>query len=214
MNSLVFLRRMIISQVPSRIDYRVDDDIKTIYYERAGFAGSADEVIQALRDIFKSDSVSIVACSDFKPLSTTRIFAPQAIASALDGYRFNAETRAVLLSFTMRLPPLLVRLFPMQRYNFQDNAAYMKMHMQFQRNGIFRMQEYIAQADNSLDEIVRLRVMIATYVLGLIAPSKRSDEKNHSVTQQMTTIQGHRQSSAKSKKLSLLSRIIRRIRGL
>ncbi len=213
MNSLVFLRRMIISQKPSRIDYAVGQDVKSIYYERSGFEGSLDEVVQALRDILQSDSVSIVTCSDFNPLSTSRIFAPQAICSALAGYKFDAETRAVLLSFTMRLPPLLVRLFPLQRYNFQDNAAYMKMHMQFQHDGIFRMQQYIAQADNSFDEIVRLRVMVATYILGLIAPSKKNEEQSHNMTQQLTN-QPHQQASQKSKKVSLLSRIIRRIRGL
>ncbi len=214
MNSLVYLRRMIISQKPSRIDYRVGDEIKSMYYERSGFDGTLDEVTQALRDIFQSDSVSVVACTDFNPLTTSRIFAPQAIASALAGFKFDAETRAVLLSFTMRLPPLMVRLFPMQRYHFQDNAAYMKMHMQFEHNGVFRMQEYISQADNSLDEIVRLRVMIATYILGLIAPSKQAKKQDHNATQQVLTPHARKESSEKSKKVSLLSRIIRRIRGL
>jgi len=213
MNSLISLRRMIVSQKPSRVDYRVGNDVKSIYYERSGFDGSPDEVTQALHDIFQSDSVSVINSLDFNPQSTSRVFAPQAISSALAGYKFNAETRAVLLSFTMRLPPLVVRLFPLQRYHFQDNAAYMKMHMQFQHDGTFRMQEYIAQADNSLDEIVRLRVMVATYILGLIAPNKQAEAPNHNMTQQVID-HPHRQASEKTKKVSLLSRIIRRIRGL
>lgn len=212
MNSLVFLRRMIISQKPSRIDYSVGNETKSMYYDRSGFDGSANEVTQALRDIFQSDSVEVVSSDDFNPMSNSRIFAPQAISSALAGYKLDAETRAVLLSFAMRLPPLIVRLFPMQRYHFQDNSSYMKMHMQFQHRGVFRMQKYISQANNSLDEMVRLRVMIATYSLGLIAPITKRDEKNHGMTQQI--VDQKPGSSAKSKKISLLSRIIRRIRGI
>jgi len=213
MNSLVFLRRMIISQKPSRIDYTIANETRSIYYERVGFDGTAAEVTQALRDIFKSENVSVVACSDFNPMSTSRIFAPRAITAALAGYKFDAETRAVLLSFAMRLPPLVVRLFPMQRYAFQDNASYMKMHMQYQRAGVFRMQRYIAQADNSLDEVVRLRVMMATYMLGLITPLTQTGKKNHTITQQVIGKTPHR-ASATSNKVGLLTRIIRRIRGL
>jgi len=212
MNSLVFLRRMIISQKPSRIDYTVGNETKSMYYDRAGFDGNANEVTQALRDIFQSESVTVVNNNDFNPMSKSRIFAPQAISSALAGYKFNAEMRAVLLSFTMRLPPLLVRLFPMQRYHFQDNASYMKMHMQFQQKGVFRMQNYISQANNSLDEMVRLRVMIAAYTLGLIAPITNRNEKSHGMTQQI--VDQKPRASAKSNKISLLSRIIRRIRGI
>jgi len=211
MNSLVYLRRMIISQKPSRIDYNVEGITKSIYYDRSGFNGSSAEVVLALREIFQTDSIS-VSNEDFTSKDTSRVFAPLAISSALNGYKFDAETRAVLLSFTMRLPPLLVRLFPLQRYAFQDNAAYMKMHMQFQHNGVFRMQNYISQADNSLDEIVRLRVMIATYVLGLIAPLAKQTEKSHNDTQRVR--QQNAKSSPRGKRVGLLSRIINRIRGL
>lgn len=211
MNSLVFLRRMIISQKPSRIDYKVGNQTKTIYYDRAGFNGTNAEITQALREIFQSDAVT-VSHEASQPKGTSRIFAPLAISSALNGYKFDAETRAVMLSFTMRLPPLIVRQFPMQRYAFQDNSSYMKMHMQYQQAGVFRMQTYISQANNSLDEIVRLRVMIATYVLGLIAPVAKPTEKSHTETQR--TRQQNAKNSPRNKKVGLLSRIISRIRGL
>ncbi len=211
MNSLVFLRRMIISQQPSRVDYTVGNQAKSIYYDRAGFVGTPNEVAQNLRDIFKSETVSVVANIDLSEFTDKgRIFAPQAVSSALAGYKFDAETRAVLLSFTMRLPPLMVRLFPMQRYAFQDNTSYMKMHTQFQHNGVFRMQHYISQAENSLDEIVRLRVMMATYILGLIAPLSKKTDTAQSVSRNDS--QGA--PSAKGKKVGLLSKIINRIRGL
>lgn len=214
MNSLVFLRRMIISQQPARVDYTVGNQTKSIYYDRSGFAGSALDVAQNLREIFKSASVTVINNVDFSNADKTRIFAPQAISSALAGYKFDAETRAVLLSFTMRLPPLMVRLFPMNRYAFQDNAAYMKMHMQFQHNGVFRMQHYISQADNSLDELVRLRVMMATYILGLIAPLSKRSEKSHNATQRVYGNRSQPTPSARGKKVGLLSKIINRIRGL
>jgi len=205
---------MIISQQPARVDYTVGNQTKSIYYDRSGFAGTALDVAQGLRDIFKSASVTVVNNVDFDGVNKTRIFAPQAISSALAGYKFDAETRAVLLSFTMRLPPLMVRLFPMNRYAFQDNAAYMKMHMQFQHNGVFRMQHYISQADNSLDEVVRLRVMVATYILGLIAPLSKKSEKSHHATQRVYGNKSQSTPSARGKKIGLLSKIINRIRGL
>ncbi len=214
MKSLVFLRRMIISQQPARVDYSVGNQTKSIYYDRSGFAGTPIDVAQALRDIFKSQSVTVANDPDLSKAGKLRIFAPQAISSALAGYKFDAETRAVLLSFTMRLPPLMVRLFPMNRYAFQDNASYMKMHMQFQHNGIFRMQHYISQADNSLDEIVRLRVMMATYILGLIAPLSKQSERSHNATQRVYGNKTQATPSARGKKVGLLSKIIMRIRGL
>ncbi|MDQ6997911.1 MAG: hypothetical protein Q9M17_04285 [Mariprofundus sp.] len=214
MNTLVFLRRMIISQQPARVDYTVSNQTKSIYYDRSGFVGTPIEVAQALREIFKSRAVSVINDVDFSSVGTLRIFAPQAISSALAGYKFDAETRAVLLSFTMRLPPLMVRLFPMNRYAFQDNASYMKMHMQFQHNGVFRMQHYISQADNSLDEIVRLRVMMATYILGLIAPLSKQSEKSHNATQRVYGNKTQKTPTTRGKKVSLLSKIIMRIRGL
>ncbi|EAU54098.1 hypothetical protein [Mariprofundus ferrooxydans] len=211
MNSLVYLRRMIINQKPARLDYTKGSVTKSIYYERAGFEGSHNEVAQKLREVFEADSVNVVTSTDFNPLTSKRIFAPQAISSALAGYTFNAEMRASLLSFTMRLPPLIVRLYPMQRYAFQDNSAYMKMHMQYQHNGSFRMQSYVSQAENTRDEIVRLRVMMATYILGLIAPMNAPRNENHQVTQSM--LQRNAPQSRK-RKTSILSRIIDRIRGL
>jgi len=210
MNSLVYLRRMIINQKPARVDYTVGTTTESIYYERAGFEGSYDEVTTKIRAIFESDSVNIVSTTDFNPMSTKRVFAPQAIAAALAGYTFNAEVRASLLSFVMRLPPLVVRLYPMQRYAFQDNSSYMKMHMLYQQNGVLRMQNYISQAENSRDEMIRLRVMMATYILGLIAPLNSSAQKNLK-TQQLST---QKAAKRKSGKVSMLSRIINRIRGL
>jgi len=210
MNSLVYLRRMIINQKPARVDYTVGTATKSIYYERAGFEGSYDEVTTKLREIFESDSVNVIATTDFNPMSSKRIFAPQAIAAALAGYTFNAEIRASLLSFVMRLPPLVVRLYPMQRYAFQDNSTYMKMHMLYQQNGVLRMQNYISQAENSRDEMIRLRVMMATYILGLIAPLNSSAQKNLK-TQQLASQKAEKR---KSGKVSMLSRIINRIRGL
>jgi len=210
MNSLVYLRRMIINQKPARIDYTVGSHTKSIYYERAGFEGSYDEVTTKLREIFESDDVNVVTTADFNPMSTKRIFAPQAISAALAGYTFNAETRASLLSFVMRLPPLVVRLYPMQRYAFQDNSSYMKMHMMYQQNGVLRMQNYISQSENSRDEMVRLRVMMATYILGLIAPLNAGAQKS-TRTQQVSS---QRSANKKSGRVSILSRIINRIRGL
>jgi len=199
---------MIINQKPARIDYTVENETKSLYYERAGFEGSHEEVAQKLRDILESKSVNVVTSDDLNPMSSQRVFAPQAIASMLAGYTFNAEMRAALLSFTMRLPPLVVRLYPMQRYAFQDNSAYMKMHMQYQHNGMLRMQSYIAQAENTRDEMVRLRVMMATYVLGLIAPL------NASATSQLQTQKIRPRTEQKNKKPGILARIINRIRGL
>jgi len=209
MNSLVYLRRMIINQKHARLDYTKGSVTKSIYYERAGFEGSIKDVTEKLREVFEADSVNVVTSTDLDPLTSKRIFAPQAISAALAGYTFNAEMRAALLSFTMRLPPLIVRLYPMQRYAFQDNAAYMKMHMQYQHNGSLRMQNYVSQAENTRDEIIRLRVMMATYILGLIAPmnaASRSAPKSHEEPQRMQ--------QPRKKKTSMLSRIIDRIRGL
>jgi len=208
MNSLVYLRRMIINQKPARIDYTVGNETKSQYYERAGFEGSGDEVTRNLRDILESKSVNVVTSDDLNPMTNKRVFAPQAIASMLAGYTFNAEMRAALLSFTMRLPPLIVRLYPMQRYAFQDNSAYMKMHMQYQHNGMLRMQNYVSQAESSRDEMVRLRVLMATYILGLIAPLS-GGTKSHISTQKIPT-----QPEGRKKKAGILARIINRIRGL
>ena len=208
MNSLVYLRRMIVSQKPARVDYTVGSTTKSIYYERAGFEGTHDEVSSKLREIFESRSVEVITSTDFNPMSSKRVFAPQAIASALAGYTFNAEMRASLLSFAMRLPPLIVRLYPMQRYAFQDNSTYMKMHMMYQHNGSLRMQGFISQSENTRDEMVRLRVLMATYILGLIAPLS-----NHTATREIRTRQDGGGSRGR-KKVSMLSRIINRIRGL
>jgi len=204
MNSLVYLRRMIISQKQARIDYTKGRTTKSLYYERAGFEGSLQDVVEKLREVFLADSVSVVATTDFNPMIQTRIFAPQAIAAALAGFTFDAEMRATLLSFVMRLPPLIVRLYPMQRYAFQDNSIYLKMHMQYQHYGVLRMQNFISQAESPADEIIRLRVLIATYVLGLIAPLNAASE---------STLKQD-QGAVKKKKVSILSRIMNRIRGL
>jgi len=170
MKSLVYLRRMIINQKPARLDYTKGSVTKSIYYDRAGFECSPGDATQKLREIFEADLVNVITGPDMDPLTGRRVFAPQAVSSALANYVLGAETRALLLSFIMRLPPLIVRLYPMHRYGFQDNSVYMKMHMQYQHNGSLRMQNYISQAVNTQDEIVRLRVMMATYILGLIAP--------------------------------------------
>jgi len=207
MNSLVYLRRMIVSQKPARVDYTVGNTTKSIYYERAGFEGTHDEVVTKLREIFESKSVEVISISDFNPMTSKRVFAPQAISSALSGYSFNAEMRATLLSFAMRLPPLIVRLYPMQRYAFQDNSTYMKMHMLYQQNGSLRMQNFVSQAENTRDEIIRLRVLMATYILGLIAPLS-----NPTATQRVK--QPQNTGARRNKKVSMLSRIINRIRGL
>jgi len=199
---------MIINQKPARIDYTVGNETRSQYYERSGFEGSHDEVVKNLRDILESKSVNVVTSDDLNPMTNKRVFAPQAIASMLAGYTFDAEMRAGLLSFTMRLPPLIVRLYPMQRYAFQDNSAYMKMHMQYQHHGVLRMQNYISQAENTRDEMVRLRVLMATYILGLIAPLNAAT-KNHIRAQQVQT-----QPEGRKKKAGLLARIINRIRGL
>jgi len=211
MNSLVYLRRMIVSQKPARVDYTVGSTTKSIYYERSGFEGTHDEVSRKLREIFESRSVEVITSSDFNPMSNKRVFAPQAIASALAGYTFNAEMRASLLSFAMRLPPLIVRLYPMQRYAFQDNSTYMKMHMMYQHNGSLRMQSFISQAENTRDEMIRLRVLMATYILGLIAPLNSTGGNSHTATREM---RAHNPDGRRGKKVSILSRIISRIRGL
>jgi len=208
MNSLVYLRRVIINQKPARIDYTVGNETKSQYYDRTGFEGEHTDVTKNLRDILESKTVNVVTSDDMNPMSTKRVFAPQAISSMLAGYTFDAEMRAALLSFSMRLPPLVVRLYPMQRYAFQDNSAYMKMHMQYQHNGMLRIQNYISQAENTRDEMVRLRVLMATYILGLIAPLS-SGTKNHISTQQIQT-----KTTGKKKRAGILARIINRIRGL
>lgn len=215
MNSLVYLRRMIINQKPARVDYTVGNTTKSIYYERAGFEGTHDEVTTKLREVLESESVEIVTSSELNPATSKRVFAPQAICSALANYTFGAEMRASLLSFAMRLPPLVVRLYPMQRYAFQDNSAYMKMHMLFQQNGVLRMQNYISQAENTKDESVRLRVMMATYILGLIAPLNAAGGAaagGQAATGQQRV--ERTQSSPVKKKVSMLSKLINRIRGL
>jgi len=204
MNSLIYLRRMIVGQKSVRLDYRVGSDTGSLNYERAGFEGTQQEVVKKLRDVFRADAVKVTPFSNPATIRH-RVFAPLAISLALSNHTFDAGSRASLLSFVMRLPPLIVRLYPMQRYGFRDNAAYMKMHMLYQHNGSLRMQTYISQAGSSHEEMTRLRVMVATYILGLIAPL--SIEKKASP--------GGQQGVAKKlKKASILARIIRRVRGL
>jgi hypothetical protein len=206
MNSLIYLRRMIVGQKSVRLDYRIGKNTGSLNYERAGFEGTQQEVVKKLRDVFRADAVKVTPYSN-PAVIRHRVFAPLAISLALGNHVFDPTARASLLSFVMRLPPLIVRLYPMQRYGFRENAAYMKMHMLFQHNGSLRMQTYISQAGNSHEEMIRLRVMVATYTLGLIAPLNR-EQKQSSVGQ------AQQEGRRKLKKASILARIIRRVRGL
>ncbi|MDX8405237.1 MAG: hypothetical protein R8K50_03710 [Mariprofundus sp.] len=205
MNTIVYLRRMIINQKPARLDYTTNSSTKSIYYERLGFAGTPDEISRTLREVFAADKIKVISDADLTPASSNRIFAPKAISYALSGYTFDAASRARLLGFTMRLPPLSVRLFPLQRYAFQDTSAYLEMHQQYQRNGFIRMQQYLAQAENRHNEVVRLRVMMATYILGLITPLTASAKDN---------LKTQRIQQLRQKKTSILRRIIDKVRGL
>jgi len=161
---------MILDQKPARLDYTKGSETKSIYYDRDGFEGSDQEVAEKLRAVFESDSVDVVAGADIKPLTDKRVFAPKAISLALDGYSIDAGLRARLKDFAETLPPLMVRFHSMQQHGFHDNGHYMKMHMKFLKSNSFNMREYLSEAENTHDETVRLRVLMATYTLGLIAP--------------------------------------------
>lgn len=221
MKSLVLLRRMIINQKPARVDYRIGATKKSIYYDRAGFEGNGETVVTKLREIFEAESVQIASGPDLPPsLTEDRVFAPKAISAALANYQFSAEVRALLLSFAMRMPPLIVRLYPMQRYAFQDYGSYVQMHKSYQRNGSLKMQNFLSQAEGGHEEAVRLRVMMATYLLGLIAPLKsdtstaQASSTDDSRRPDRAQPAANRSMVSRSSRVSVLSRIINRIRGL
>ncbi|ATX81824.1 hypothetical protein Ga0123462_0955 [Mariprofundus ferrinatatus] len=226
MNSLIPLRRMIIQQKPARVDYRFGSETNSLFYDRSGFAGNHDDVVHKLREILASDSVKVSSGINCAPVTEQRTFAPQAVADALRGFSFSAELRAALLSFAMRMPPLIVRLYPMQRYAFADHPTYINMHRSYQQNGSLKIQDFISQADHEFDEASRLRVMIATYLLGLIAPlkvestterrmSRPAPERSNSTRSEAgRTETPSREVVNRNSRVSILSRIIDRIRGL
>lgn len=170
MDSLECLRRMIIDQKPARLDFQTGISRHSLFYKRPGFAGSHQQVTEGIRQLFPADIASLAHINDDEATASQHVFAPQAIATALAGYAIDERLRTLLLQFAGQLPPLSVKLYPMQRYAFQDNAAYIKMHQQYQRDGILDMHNYISEADSPAEESIRLRVMMATYTLGLVAP--------------------------------------------
>ena len=196
MDALILLRQMIIDQQEARIDYHIGPHANSLYYNAEGFEGEHDEVVSRLRDILVSDKVSIATSIHSKPITDARLPAVQAVASALNGFQCDAKMRLALIQFAKRLPPLLVRLFPMHRYGFQDNSAYMKMHAIYERDGVLHVAQYLDAADSRDDEMVRLRVIMATYLLGLIAPL---DENASSHTERTTA--------------SIFNRLLKRITG-
>jgi len=161
---------MILAQKPARLDYRAGSARNSIYYDRAGFEGNDSEVAEKLRAVFESDAVDVESGTGIKLLSSQRVSAPQALSLALNDYMIDAGLRAKLKSFAKTMPPLHVHTFPLHRYGFHENARYLKIRMQYQQYGSFSMQDYLLLADDTKDEIVRLRVLMALYTLGLITP--------------------------------------------
>lgn len=170
MDSLECLRSMIIEQRPARLDYQTGTSRHNLHYNRSGFAGTHQEITGSLRQLFRANRVELVHTDDNETTGPSHVFAPQALSLALAGYSIDEQLRSSLLQFARQLPALSVSLYPMQRYAFQDNAAYIKMHQQYEQDGAFDMHTYITGSDSPAEEAIRLRVMIATYALGLVSP--------------------------------------------
>jgi len=191
------------NQKPVRLDYTTNSTTKSLYYERSGFAGTPSDVAQSLRGVIAADAVKVIQLNHLSDVSDERTDAPKSVCQALCGYAFNSTFRGRILDFIKRLPPLSVRLFPLHHYAFKDNKSYLGMYHQFEQKGFIRMDLYISEAGSASEEQVRFRVMMATYILGLISPLTASEKRNFKTLR----LQRHRQ-----KETPILSRIMENLR--
>lgn len=198
MQHLVAFRRAILERDNVRIAYTNQDNNGMLQYGRTGFLGEKEIVIRQLRDIFCTDSVNVSKFMAGDHGQQPSVPAVAAIIQSLNGFQMDEQAQLRLIHFLRRLPPIVVKLAPLNRAGFDDFSVYIHLHRLMLLNGKCDMASFVLEEGEPSEQIRRLRVFLACFCLGLIAPLKGAARGTSSYT----------------KNMSALQRIIQRVRGL
>ncbi|RMD64276.1 hypothetical protein D6833_04600 [Candidatus Parcubacteria bacterium] len=197
MRNLVHLRRLILARTDSRIDYVGAHGKGSLLYCRNGFHGTNESVIPRIRGVFLANQTRAVKLNgEAVQIPQATVPAVRAIVAAAQGWELPDPFAKRLVQFAGQLPPVSVRLAPLHRAGFQPMSSYMEIHRQMINKGACRLDSYLREAGNASELDRRLRTFLVCFSLGLIAPAKPNHTKEE------------------SGRLSVLARIIQRVRGL
>lgn len=198
MQHLVTFRRALLERNSVRISYAGQSSTETLQYDRAGFYGEREIVVRQLREIYGTDDLNVAKFMSGDQGLRPTIPVVTAIIQSLDDFHVGEQMKLQIRQFLRRLPPIMVKLAPLNRMGFKDFPAYEHLHQQAANNGTCDMAAFVNEAEEEPEQQRRLRVFLACFFLGLIATKK----------------QGVPADTGQTKHSSKLQRIMRRIRGL
>lgn len=201
MHNLDAFRQIILERKSVRISYASQGRTEMLRYDHAGFHGEKGVVIRQLREIYRADDIHIAKFLPGKqnllrPIPTVPAVA--GIIKALNDFHVDEQTQERIKPFLHQLPPVNVKLVPLNRAGFKDFTSYLNLHQQMTQSGPCDMNAFIKEAGDETEEQRRFRVFLACYLLGLIPIQKQAaaDDGNNSTAR------------------SNISSILQRIRGL
>lgn len=197
MQHLVSFRRALLERNSVKFNYLSHGNNGTIQYDRSGFFGEEAMVIRQLREIFCADDLNVTKFLDGDHSRRTNIPVVNAVIHSLNGFQIDEETQTRLMRLIRRLPPLIVKLAPLNRVGFEDFRPYMRLHQLMIANEKCDMAAYINEVPEGPERLRRIRVFLACFCLGLIAPYR-----------------GDSHGGKSSRNATVLQRIIKRIRNV
>lgn len=197
MQHLIAFRRALLERNSVRIQYSGQDSEGMLQYDRSGFFGEEAMVIRQLREIYCADDLNVSKFMDGDHSLHTNVPVVTAIIHSLNGFQIDEKTQSRLMDLIRRMPPLIVKLAPLNRVGFEDYTPYIRLHQKMILNEKCDMAAFINEATEEHERLRRIRVFIACFCLGLIAPDK-----------------GGSRGSTVSGSATVLQRIIKRIRKI
>lgn len=209
MRHLLDMRKAFVGRKPASIRYRNGAAGDSLEFVGTGFATASEaDLIERIRACLLADEVRVIPATEE---SDEALIVPtvRALCGAVAGLEFGSADRDRLKRFARRFPPVLVKLYPLHRYGFTVIAPYRRLHHDMIEKGAASLQAFVEQsaAAGPEEEARALRVFLILLLLGLIVP-----DRSGSASAQRSGVDG--KADGTPSRASILSRIIRRVRGL
>ncbi|MDQ6994083.1 MAG: hypothetical protein Q9M18_00625 [Mariprofundaceae bacterium] len=125
---------------------------------------------------------------------------PMVLTRAMNDIHWDAETLEELKKTFAKLPPIDVKMMPLHRYGYSDGLTYLMLYQESLKDEHFTTVKFFNECPAYTTLEQQIKVLVLGYCLGLINPQ--------------VSLKGKTKGAASSRRMSMASRILDKIRGM
>ncbi|MDQ6991474.1 MAG: hypothetical protein Q9M11_07050 [Mariprofundaceae bacterium] len=161
-----------------------------------------DETLHALEKLLTESIANCELITERIDEELEKSTPPMVLIRAMNDIHWDAEKLAELKKTFAKLPPIDVTMMPLHRYGYSDGLTYLMLYQESLKDEHFTTVKFFNECPAYITLEQQIKVLVLGYCLGLINPQSSAKAKPKS------------KDAALSRRMSMASRILNKIRGM